>query len=366
MKKCHLSLMALVCFIVLFLAAGPVLYADPPAGEPQPPKSSDDVVVTINGQPITETQVQAELAPQMQAAASQMPPQMIEAYKARLKNQTVEKMIFEAVLDQKVKADGIVITQKDITERLQEMATQQQLTVEQLKQMVESTGRNFDEVEKRIKRGLGYEKVIEKSFEGKINVTADDAKKYYDENKKQFEKPETVQASHILIKPVTADPNADPKKAKKAAKKKAKKLLKKLKKGADFAKLATENSACPSSAKGGDLGSFPKGQMVPPFEQAAFALEVGKISDVVETKFGYHIIKVTAKNPAETVSFEDAKADIIKNLEQQKKGKLAEKYVEKLRAAATIVYSKETAPKAAEPKAAEPKAAEPIIVPATK
>ena len=117
--------------------------------------------------------------------------------------------------------------------------------------------------------------------------------------------PEQVRASHILISTKPIDPNADPNQAKAQAKDKAEELLKKVKDGADFAALAKENSDCPSNAQGGDLGLFPRGQMVKPFEDAAFALKVGEISDLVETQFGYHIIKVTEHQDPNQITFRE-------------------------------------------------------------
>ena len=88
--------------------------------------------------------------------------------------------------------------------------------------------------------------------------------------------------------------------------------------GSDFAALAKDNSTCPSSQQGGDLGYFGKGQMVPAFEQAALSLKKGEMSDVVETRFGYHIIKLMDKKAAETIAYKDAKPRIEDYLKNQK------------------------------------------------
>jgi peptidyl-prolyl cis-trans isomerase C len=111
-------------------------------------------------------------------------------------------------------------------------------------------------------------------------------------------------------------------------------LLSQIKKGADFAELAKANSACPSSAQGGDLGFFKRGRMLPAFEKAAFELETGQISDVVETRFGYHIIKVTGRKD----TFEQFKDDLIEELKSRKKSEIAAEYIQSLRAQANIVY----------------------------
>ncbi len=105
---------------------------------------------------------------------------------------------------------------------------------------------------------------------------------------------------------------------KKKAKEKIEELLKQVKAGADFAKLAQENSGCPSSKQGGDLGYFGKGQMVKPFEEAAFAMKPGDVSGVVETQFGYHIIKLTEKKAAAKIAFDEVKAKIADSLKRKK------------------------------------------------
>jgi len=148
----------------------------------------------------------------------------------------------------------------------------------------------------------------------KIAVSEEECKKFYDQNIDKFRQDEKVRASHILCG-VDAKASAE---EKKKAREKAEKLRKELADGADFAKLAKENSTCPSSKQGGDLGSFGKGQMVQPFEKAAFALKPGEISDVVETRFGYHIIKVTEKTKAETLPLSAVRPKIEEYLKNQK------------------------------------------------
>jgi peptidyl-prolyl cis-trans isomerase C len=205
--------------------------------------------------------------------------------------------------------------------------------------MMEARGQSFDEAKQRIKKGMGYQKLMDTQWAGKINVTEDDAKNYYSENKTKFETPEQVKASHILITPDANDPNTDPNQAKVKAKAKAEDLLKQIKGGADFAELAKTNSGDTYSAiQGGDLGFFGKGQMLPAFEKAAFALKPGQVSDIVETQYGYHIIKLTDHKDANTIPFEQAKDDIVKMLTQTKQADFAEKYIASLKADAKIVY----------------------------
>ena len=107
---------------------------------------------------------------------------------------------------------------------------------------------------------------------------------------------------------------------------------KQLVEGADFAKLAKENSECPSKERGGDLGTFPRGRMVKPFEEAAFKLPDNELSPVVETKFGYHIIQVLEHNEAQKKSLEEVKVTITETLQNQKKQEMAKNYIDGLKA----------------------------------
>ncbi len=155
--------------------------------------------------------------------------------------------------------------------------------------------------------------------EQQVHVTDADIKQYYEQNLARYKADEQRRASHILIK---ADKDA-PAAEKGAAKAKAEKLLEQLKKAPnDFAKLAKENSQDPGSAeRGGDLDFFGKGMMVKPFEDAAYAMKEGQISDVVESDFGFHIIKLTAIKPAATRPLAEVKANIDDEIRRNEAGK---------------------------------------------
>lgn len=167
-----------------------------------------------------------------------------------------------------------------------------------------------------------------------IKIDEEKMKDYYAMNKKEFEKPERVKASHILIR-ADLSPTSPTGLSEEAAENLAKKLLARIKAGEDFAKLAKEFSADPGSKeKGGDLGWFEKGQMVQEFEKIAFALDKGKVSDVFKTQFGYHIVKVTDKDEGFKPTYDKVKNEILKKLQKNEGMKMmldnATKFKEKL------------------------------------
>ena len=179
------------------------------------------------------------------------------------------------------------------------------------------------------------EQLIEMKTADIASVTEEDAREYYDSNADRFNTPERIRASHILVKVNEGDTEI----VRQQKKEKIDGIHAQLVAGGDMAELARANSECPSSEKGGDLGFFGRNQMVKPFEDAAFALEVGEISPVVETNFGYHVITVTEKEEAGVTPFEDVKDSIIDYLAGMKKQDAMNTYMTSLRDAATIEYA---------------------------
>jgi len=177
-----------------------------------------------------------------------------------------------------------------------------------------------DELMKKWEEQGGAEKVLERELS--VEVTEEEARKFYDDNPGQFEQPEMVRASHILIS--TRDEqkrelSAEQKTVKRTT---AEGVLKRARSGEDFAQLAKEYSDDPGSKDKGGEYTFPRGRMVPEFEAAAFTMQPGQISDIVTTTFGYHIIKLIEKIPAKKVEFKTVESDlknVLKTKEIQKK-----------------------------------------------
>lgn len=209
-------------------------------------------------------------------------------------------------------------------------------------------GADIEEKLQDLKKRLIVESFLKKKVEAESKVSDEDLKKFYEQNKDKFKSGEQIKASHILVK----------------TEKEAKDILAKLKSGGNFEELAKKNSVDSSAAKGGDLGWFGKGSMVPAFEKAVLALKEGQISDVVKSDFGFHIIKLTGKRPAGIRPFEEVKEQIKGAIMPTKQQEVFQKIKDELKKTAKITIKEDVlnsvGGKKEEPKPAEaPKTAAP-------
>jgi peptidyl-prolyl cis-trans isomerase C len=187
-------------------------------------------------------------------------------------------------------------------------------------------------MENQVQEGLTIKALLDKEVLKGSLVSDAQVRAYYEKNPDRFKQAEQVKASHILIK-VAKNASAEKKEKAMAA---IQGLKERIDNGESFAVLAQEYSDCPSSARGGDLGFFTREQMVPPFSKAAFELAVGEVSNVVETQFGYHLIKVTERKPEQTLSFNDVKTEINNRLLREEEGKRINAYLKTLEEQAEI------------------------------
>jgi len=317
-------------------AAAPVA---PEAPKPAVAINPEEVIIKVNGveikRAVLEQFVDQRAKMQLQMLGpmgSNLPPDAMENIKQRLRPQVFEMLIDKELAEQQIKAKQIQITDEQIDVRIEEIAKSRGKTVKDMEGEMAASGAKMEEVRKEIRLSMGLDKLLESEMsDADKTVTDDEAKKFYDDNIKQFSQPEQVQASHILLG--TKDMDAA---AKTAAKTKAEEVLKLVKGGGDFAALAKEHSTCPSKERGGDLGYFAKEQMVPEFANAAWAMKVGDISDIVESQFGFHIIKVTGRKDAVTESFDKVKEQIVNNLKMQKRQQFWTTFRVKMRDGAKI------------------------------
>jgi peptidyl-prolyl cis-trans isomerase C len=187
---------------------------------------------------------------------------------------------------------------------------------ENLERQLKAAGTNQEELRSKMIEESTAQAVLERELN--VAATDDEVKKFYDDNPAKFEQPEMVRASHILLSTRDSESNKELSDDQKAAKRKlAQELLKRARAGEDFAKLAKQYSEDPGSKDKGGEYQFPRGQMVPEFEAAAFSLKTNEVSEIITTQFGYHIIKLSEKIPAKKVELTKVAPDVKEYLKQQ-------------------------------------------------
>ncbi len=301
--------------------------AEWPASAADKKQSSEDKVAVVNGAVITRTDFDRAVSFAKQRALQTGKP----VDDAQLNRGVLEQLIGTALLYQESKKEGIKVDQKAVDERLEQWKKQFP-NEEEYKKAMSNANLSVPQMKQDITKGMTIEKFIVERFVDKTTVPEKEIKAYYESRLNLFKQPEQVKASHILIK---VDPKAK-ESEKEDALKKIRDIQKKQVKGDDFAKLAKEYSQGPSNAKGGDLGYFKRGQMVPAFEEVAFKLKPGEVSDIVKTRFGYHLIKVVDKKPESTVPYAEMKDRLGQYLKQEKVQKEIKQLVEKLRKEAKV------------------------------
>lgn len=275
-----------------------------------------------------------------------------------IKDKVVNELIVRTLIEDEVEKRGIKVSNKDAEAALNK-AIAQVGSKAKFNEILKQYGVSLAEFKRDLVEEVKMKKLVD--MLEKVTVTEADAKKYYNQNLSKFKYPDKVRASHILI----AANEEEMKEAIKADSKNAqlsdtelkamvdKQMAEKLKKAnevlaqvqknqSEFAKIAKENSEDIESAKqGGDLGFFAQQEMVEPFAKAAFAMKPNTISAIVKTPYGYHIIMVTDRKAAGQDSFEKVKSDIMLYLENEKKVKVLENFIESLKKTAKIEYVNE-------------------------
>jgi len=257
---------------------------------------SNKVIATVNGEKILRKDLDAILSRFEQHVDPSVVPSMELQITDRL---VAQSLLRQFVVEKKLTIPDEVVD-KEIAKMRDNIKNNPATKDKSLEQFLEFQGSNIGELKTAIGMSAALENYVSKNVDDKA------MEEYFMKNIASFNG-ETVAASHILVdtKNMKAQDEFD------KAKAKIDSIKKELDGGADFAELAKKYSDCPTGKSGGDLGAFPRhGAMVEAFASAAFATEVGKISDPVKTEFGYHIIKVTNRTPAKDVSFSEVKGQV--------------------------------------------------------
>jgi peptidyl-prolyl cis-trans isomerase C len=262
-----------------------------------------------------------------------------EARREEIESDLLDRLVITEILLSKAtdedKKKAKETAEKIITQNIKQLPSEE-FFIQQLK----AAGMTMEDFRRRLLEQSTCEMVIDRELKATITITDAQMKKYYDENPARFEEPEKVRASHVLISTIdktTSQPLSPDKKKEKE--KEIKKIKERAEKGEDFAKLAKEFSDDPGSKEKGGEYTFARNEgMAKPFEIAAFSLKTNQISDVVETQFGYHIIKLSEKIPAKKVELAKVSADLKEGLTQQELKKQLPDYFDKLKKEAGVEF----------------------------
>jgi peptidyl-prolyl cis-trans isomerase C len=327
------SLLAALSCAAVAIPLAAAAASDKPVAPAPPPKVAavgkpDQVMATVNGKVVTRADFDRALSSVRRGPQGGATPALPPELRARLLDQLVsQEVLYQAAAKVPPKDLG-----KRVDAELQGLKARFP-TPEAFRKELAASGLTEQKLKEMAGRQVTIQNYVLTQIAPKVNVSEADAKKFYDGNRDKMKTPEQVKASHILI---LVAQGAKPEEKQKALAK-AKELQKRAAKGEDFAKLARENSQDPGSKDaGGDLGFFSSDKMVAPFAKAAFALKVGQVSEVVETPFGYHVIKLTARQPAKESTFAEEKEKILGFLKNQAISQAVMKRVEELRKAGKV------------------------------
>ena len=299
-------------------AGAPGAPGTPPAPPKPVPAELPAVIARVNGEDVKKEDFERMLKT-LEARAGQSIP---ADRRDEIVRNALDQMITYTLLSQESKTRGIKVEDAEIDAKMQALRGQFP-TQDAFEKALKERNMTQDGLRKDARVDLSVTKLMDAEVATIPGPSDAEAKDFYEKNPDKFKQEEMVRASHILIR---VDEKADAA-TKAKAKAKIDSILKQAKSGQDFAKLAQEFSQDGSAAQGGDLGAFPRAQMVPPFSDAAFALKVGEVSGVVTTQFGYHIIKKTEHKPARQIPIEEASGQIKQFLESQKKQQHADDFI---------------------------------------
>jgi peptidyl-prolyl cis-trans isomerase C len=300
--------------------------------------SSGKEIASVNGKPISKSQYDRRLSVFKKRAAHKGGPLNDEALMT-VKNQILESLINTELLYQQSQKKGIKIDDQAINKEIEKFKkrfsdesgdekTEEKVYKKALKRMYVSE----KEFRTEIQRALAINQLLDTNVLQKITVTDEESKKYYNHNLNLYRQPERVKISLIWIK-MTPD---DEESKKIQARKKIEMVQKKVKQGEDFGKLAKAYSEGPNAQREGAWGYLKRGKTADPLRDTAFALNVGEVSGIIETQYGYHLIKVNDKKPAKTTPYEEVQPMIEKHLKKEKEKTEIQSYIENLKKSAKI------------------------------
>jgi len=288
-------------------------------------------MLKVNGKEIPQSAIEFELARLVRFYAQHLPEEQVRQQMNVLRERAKEQAIGARLLSDEAGQLDITVSDDELQERVAAF-TAQAGGEARLGELLKKQNTTLDAFKEQIRHGRRMDKLVAKITSSVREPTDAEIEEHYRMHGDEYTASEQAQAQHILVSP--ANDSAD---AKLAAIAKMNDLRKKLQEGADFGDLAAGYSECPSGKEaGGSLGWFGRGAMVPEFDKVVFAMKDGEVSDIVETQFGFHLIKKTGHRDAERPSFESIREKIRDFLRHTLRGDAIAAHIADLRKKAVV------------------------------
>lgn len=289
------------------------------------------MTVKINGKVLPEEAVQYELSRLISFYAEHMDAAQVRSQMDLLKRRAVDQAIGVHLLMEEAKRLEIKVDDNDVEKSYQAMVDNAG-DEEAFQKVLKERNLTGPVVKDYIRKGRRVDLLVEKISEGAREPTEDEMQRHFKKHAREYERAERAHVQHILVG-LDSNNEAD----RSTARSRIETVLEKVKAGADFSKLAEEYSDCPSGeSNGGSLGWFSRGMMVPEFDEVAFSMTEGDVSDVVETQFGFHILKKLGHENSVEADYDEVRENVRDFLRHVNRGELITAYVDDLKAKAVI------------------------------
>lgn len=298
----------------------------------------EELVAKVNGEGITKAQFDSMVERNMaryRGSGHTLPP----GIEVRIKESVLRRMIDDEVIAQKAKDIGVSVSDDELNKKFQEHKDRFR-TDKAFEDYLKRSNNTEENMKADLRRNMLRDQVVEK-LSGEITVTPEEISKYYEDNQQRFLEKEQVQVSRILIRSEARPdaPEAEKATADKKAQAEAKQVYEKAKKaGADFGALAQEHSNGPEKSRRGQLGWLTRGRMPAAFDDVAFSLEPGTVSEPVQTRDGWEIIQVTEKRPERQRTLEDVQESIKNSLLARRRNEKRREVLRELKKTAKVEH----------------------------
>ena len=313
------------------LGPGVAVAQDQPAGG----QVVEEIIARVNNQIITLSDYQkaeGSLKDEAQQDCQSCTPAQLDAEVKDHQKNLLRDLIDQSLLEQRAKDDGISV-ETDVVKRLDEVRQQNNLpTLEALEKAVEGQGISWEDYKNQIRNNLLTQEVIRRDVGSRITIGHDEVQKYYDEHKSEFVRPEQVVLQEIALNTTGKSPDEVA-----AIRKKAEDLLARVKNGDDFAELAKRYSDGPTAKEGGDLGAYQRGQLSTQIEDVVFKMSKNEVTDIIQTKTGFEILKVEQHFDAGQQPIEKVENEIMNRLYMQRMQPVLRDFLGELREESYVI-----------------------------